>query len=142
MPAPVKLALELVVLADRDPCTERVERVHVRVDAPPADDVASGRGHDGLAAPSEQRPGKEDRGSDFTAEILVELVRRDLSSVDAHVVRPDPVRVRPDVAQEGEHRIHVPDTRDVLEVDGLVREQAAGQDRQRRVLVAGRADVT
>ena len=132
-------AFELVVLADRDPRAERVERVHVRVDATPADDVAARRGHDRLTAAGQQRPGEEDRGPNLAAQLLVQLVRRDLRCVDAHLVRARPLRVGSDVAQQRQHRVDVPDARDVLERDRLRGEHAAGEDRQRGVLVPGRA---
>ena len=46
----------------------------------------------------------------------------------------------PTPLEELEHRLDVADPRDVRERDGLVREQARGEDRQRAVLVPGGAD--
>ena len=45
-----------------------------------------------------------------------------------------------EVLQQGEHRLRVADVRDVVEDDLLVRQQAGGQQRQGRVLVAGGDD--
>ena len=45
-----------------------------------------------------------------------------------------------EVVEQLQHRLHVPDVRDVVEHDLLRRQQAAGQQRQGRVLVAGGHD--
>ena len=57
-----------------------------------------------------------------------ELVGTDLADADA------------DVVEQREHRVHVADVRDVFEDHLLVGEQACGQDRQGRVLVAAGRD--
>ena len=58
------------------------------------------------------------------------------------LVRPDPVRVRPHIVQELDHRLDVRDTRDVAKDDRLAGEEARGEDRQGTVLVAGRLNPT
>ena len=58
--------------------------------------------------------------------------------VDAHLVRADPVGLCTGTANEGEHRVHVEDSRNVSELHGLAREQRRGEDRQGGVLVPGR----
>ncbi len=50
------------------------------------------------------------------------------------------VHAHAEVGEQVEHRLHVPDARDVVQHDLLVREEAACQQRQRRVLVPGGDD--
>ena len=132
------LGAHLVPLSGLDLGAERGERVDMGVDPAPADDVSARRRHRGGAEAGEQRPREEDGCADLVAELLVELRRRHARRVDAHLVRADPVGLRAGTADEGEHRVHVEDPRDVLELDGLAREQRRGENRQRGVLVPGR----
>ena len=57
-----------------------------------------------------------------------------------NLVRPDPVGVGAEVVEELEHRLDVGDARDVAQRDGLGRQQARSENRQRPVLVSGRPD--
>ena len=50
--------------------------------------------------------------------------------------------LRADGLEELDEGLDVADARDVLEVDRLLAEQRGGDDRQRGVLVAGRADAS
>ena len=88
----------------------------------------------------EQRPGEQERASDPVGELLVDLGLRDAGSVDAHLVLALPLGLGADVGEQREHRVHVTDPRDVPEHDGLVGQQARGEDRQGSVLVPGGAD--
>src|SRR3990172_3936522 len=54
----------------------------VRVDPPPADNVAPGWGEDCLAGPRQERSGQQNRGPDAAAEVGVEVGLADLSSLD------------------------------------------------------------
>ena len=126
------LGSHLVRRSRLDLGTERGERVDVGVDAAAADDVAARRRHCGGAEPGEQRPREQDGRPDLVAELLVELRRREAGRVDAHLVRPRPVGVRPRTADEREHRVHVEDPRDVSELHGLPCEQRRGEDRAAR----------
>src|SRR5581483_10519753 len=63
----------------------------------------------------------------------------DLLRVHANVVLTRPLRLGAELLEEREHRVDVADARDVRQLDGLVGEQARGEDRQDAVLVARRA---
>ena len=56
--------------------------------------------------------------------------------VDAEVVRADPLDVGPEVGDQREHRVHVPDAGHVVQDDRLARHHTRGQDGQDAVLVA------
>ncbi len=130
--------LHLVAPADLDGRAQPLERVHVRVEPPAADHVPSGRRNHGAPAAREQRACEEDRRPDPAAELLVELVPGRVGRMDPQLAGPEALDVDADVGHELEHRLDVEDARDVRERHGLVREQAGSDDRQRRVLVAGR----
>ena len=58
----------------------------------------------------------------------------------ATVFSPRRSTLHAEVGEQGEHGLDVPDARDVVQHDLLVGEEAAGEQRQRRVLVAGGHD--
>ena len=89
----------------------------------------------------EQRAGEQERAADPVGELLVDLGLRDARRVDADLVLAQPFGLGAEVREQREHRVDVADPRDVPEHDGLVGEQAGGEDRQRAVLVPGGADV-
>ena len=62
------------------------------------------------------------------------------AGVDAHLAVLAHVDVDADADDQLDHRRDVPDDRHVAQDDGLGGQQARGHDRERRVLVAGRAD--
>ena len=64
--------------AELDLGAELGERVDVRVEAPPADDVAARRRHADRAEAREQRAGEEERRAHAAAELLVELALLDV----------------------------------------------------------------
>ena len=84
----------------------------------------------------EQRPGEQEGRAHLRAEVAVELRLAHVGGVDAHVVRADPLDVGPEVGDQGEHRVHVPDAGHVVQDDRLARHDTRGQDRQHAVLVA------
>src|SRR5205823_1712232 len=69
-----------------------------------------------------------------------ELRRHAVLGVDAEHVAPVPRDLDAERAHELDERLDVADARDVLEHHRLVREQRAGDDGQRRVLVPGGSD--
>ena len=64
----------------------------------------------------------------------------DVLRVHAHLVLARPLDLGAEVAEQLDHRLDVADPRHVRELHRLVGEQARGEDRQRAVLVAGRAE--
>ena len=112
------------------------EAVDVRVEPAPADDVAARRRDDRGACANEQRAGEQERGPHLRAELAIELRLANVGGVDADVVRADPLDVGAEVVDQREHRVDVPDARDVVEHDRLGRHDTRGQDRQHAVLVA------
>ena len=134
------LRLHLVAALDLDPRAEAFERVDVRIEPAPADHVASRRRHARPAEAREQRAGEQERRPDPLRENPIDLVGREPLRIDAHLVRPRPLRVGAGPADELEHRLDVANPRDVRERHRLVGEQAGGEDRQRAVLVPRGAD--
>ena len=116
------------------------EGVDVRVEPPAPDHVPARRRHDGAPEAREQRPGEQERRADLAAEVGVELGLRDPGAVDPHLVRPGPRRVGAEVGEQLDHHLDVADAREVRQRDLLGREHGRGEDRQRAVLVPGRAD--
>ncbi len=74
-PKPVRL--HAVDLLGADVGAKRGERVDVRVEPAPPDDVPARWRDDRLAMAGEERPGEEDGCADAAAELLVELELRD-----------------------------------------------------------------
>ena len=60
--------------------------------------------------------------------------------MDPHLVGAEPLDVGAEVVEQLDHRLDVADARHVRQRHRLVGEQARGEDRQRAVLVPGRAD--
>jgi hypothetical protein len=119
---------------------EGLERQQVRVDAAATDEVPSGQGQVDLPAPREQRPGEQHRRSDAARELSVDGRGADVGGGERQHVRVELADAHADVVQQGQHRVDVPDVGDVLDDHLLVRQQARGEDRQRRVLVAAGRD--
>jgi hypothetical protein len=122
--------------------TELGEGMDVRVEAASPDHVSARRRHRRLAEAREQRAGQQERRPDLRAERDVGRVLVDAARVDVHLVRSGPARVGAEIAEQLEHRVDVADARHVGEHDGLVGEQARGEDRQRAVLVSCGANAT
>ena len=131
------LGLELVAVAHRDRGAQLLERQEVGVDPAPADDVSAGRRERDLAEAGEQRSGQQDRGADPGAERRVERLGPHPSRVDPHQIGAGPLGRGPEIHEDREHGLDVPDARDVVELHRTVGEDGGGEDRKRRVLVAG-----
>ena len=121
---------------------EVAEGVEVRIEAAAADRVAAGRRHPDLAEAREQRAGEQERGPDPGRE----APRRPRSSptrggAEPDVVGAEPLDLDPELGQDRDLRLGVADARHVAQDDVLLGEQAGGEDRQCRVLVAGGRDL-
>ena len=136
-----QLALEVVAAVHANLGAELGQRVDVRVEPAAADHVAAGRRHLGAAEARQQRAGEQERRADAARELLVHLVGGEVGGLDAHLVRAEPVDVGAELVEQRQHRLHVEDARDVVQNDGLFRQQARGEDRQGAVLVALGPDV-
>ena len=105
------------------------ERVDVRIEAAPADDVTARRRHRRLAEAGQQWPCQQERRADARAEALVRARPRDVRRVYAHLVGRGPGDVGSEVGEQLHHRLDVADVRDVRQAHRLVAEQARGEDR-------------
>ena len=122
----------------REPGAQGTEGVEVGIEPPAADDVASRRGHLGVAEAGEQRPGEQERRPD--AGRMLAIDRRlgvDVGRAEADLVVIAPVDRDPEAAQDAQHRLDVADARDVAHDDLLGRQDRGGENRQRAVLVTG-----
>ena len=138
--APRRPAAQPVLRVDHAVGAQAAEGQQVRVDAPPPDDVAAGERQLHLAAAREQRPGQQQRRPQAAAEVGVELGGAHAVGAQGERVGALVAHADAEVVEEREHHVHVEDVGHVLEHDLLVGEQAGGQDRQGRVLVAARDD--
>ena len=130
------LGTHLVRVARLDLDAQLREAVDVRVEPAPADDVAARRRDDRGACANEQRACEQERCPHPRAQLGIELRLANVGGVDADVVRADPLDVGAEVVDQREHRVDVPDARDVVQHDRLGRHHTRGQDGQHAVLVA------
>ena len=107
---------------------ERAEGVEVRVQAPAADDVAARRGHRRGAEAGQQRPGDEEGGADALGQRRVDVGVLDPVGLQRDGVVLDPLDGDAEVGEQRQHRLGVPDARDVGEHDPLVGEQAGAPE--------------
>ena len=136
---PGRRQVEAVVELERG--TEALEREKVRVDATPADHVAARRRQRDLAAAREQRAGQQDRRANLLAQ------RRDRASPTARSSRGcaacsarSSSRRRP-VDAISSTSVSMSRMRGTFSrMTGMLGEQRRADDRQRGVLVAGRAN--
>ena len=116
----------------------RAEGIQVRVQPASADHVAAGRRHHRATEPRKQRTGEQERGPDQLGQLALDLDPVHIRGAQQHLVGPAPAHPHPDRAQDAQHRVHVPNPRHVPHHDLVLRQECAGQDRQRPVLVPGR----
>ena len=131
---------QVVARPDVDFGAELGKRVDVRIEPPPSDHVAAGRRHDRLgrsARGAAPRAGRR-RGSGSPSSPSSSCPSRS-RGVDADLVRARPLDVGAELGEQRDHRLDVADPRHVRERHRLVGEQAGREDRQRAVLVPGRA---
>ena len=134
------LRAQVVGAVDLHLDAELREGVNVGVEAPAADHVAARRRDDGTPEARQQGAGEQERGANLAAEVGIELGLRDPGAVDPDLVRPGPDGVRAEVGEELDHHLDVTDAREVRQPHLLGGEHGRGEDRQRAVLVSGRAD--
>ena len=79
--------------------------------------------------------GEEERRTDLARELGVEIRLGDAARIDAHLVRTSPLDVGPEIGEKLDHRLHVPDARDIGEAHLVRGEHTCGEDRKRAVLV-------
>ena len=130
-------ALQLDPAVALDPGAEVVEGVEVGVEAAAADEVAARRRHAGLAEARQQRPGEQERGADLLRELLVDRDVGDRRCAEPEAVVGDPVDLDPEPLEQRDLGLGIADPRHPVQEQLLLRQQAGGEDRQRRVLVAG-----
>ena len=127
-------------LVDVHPHAQSPEPVEVGVEASTTDQVAARSAHLDLARARQQRAHHQNRRSDLLAQLPRDLVHTDVgcSHADRAVFSCD---LGPQVGEDVEHGVDVPDFRDVLEHHFLVREEAGGEHRKHGVLVAAGSDL-
>jgi hypothetical protein len=86
----------------------------------------------------EERAREQERGADARRVLAVDVgLGVDAGGAEADLVLVPPLDRDADAAQHAQHRLDVPDARDVADDDLLGREDRGGQDRQGAVLVSG-----
>ena len=104
----------VVRVAGLDLDAQLPEPVDVRIEAAAADHVATGRRDDRGSRPHEEGAGEQERRAHLRAQLRVELGLANVGGVNADVVRADPLDVGAEIVDQREHRVHVPDARDVV----------------------------
>jgi hypothetical protein len=120
-----------------DAGAEILEGVEVGVEAPAADEIPARRRHPRLAEAGEQRAGEQERGADLLREILVDRDIGDRGGAEADAVIGHPGDLHPEPLEQGKLRLGVANARHPVQEQLLLGQQTGGEDRQRRVLVAG-----
>ena len=124
----------------RSPSTsgaEVLEGVEVGVEAAAADEVAARRRHPRLAEARQQRAGEQEGGADLARELLVDGRSETWPAQSRSAVVGDPGDLDPEPLEQGDLRLGVANPRHPVQEQLLLGQQAGGEDRQRRVLVAG-----
>src|SRR5207253_7291302 len=79
--------------------------------------------------------------TDLSRQILVDRAPGNATGAEPDAVVTDPGDLHPEVLEQGDLRFGVADPRHPVQQHLLLGEQAGGEDRQRRVLVAGDGDL-
>ena len=127
---------EADVPIELDAGAERTEGVQVRVQPAAPDHVAARRRQQRRAEAREQRPADEDGGADALGQGRVDVRRADGVGLEHDRVRRAPLDLHAQGLEQDDQRVAVADLRHVVEHDRVGRQQARGQQRQGRVLVA------
>src|SRR5690349_13379030 len=107
-----------------------------------SDDVAPRRRQSHFSAPREHGGSEQDRRTNLLAELRVQLTSADGRRVYAKLVALLPLGVHASGLDQLDQRLDITDARDVFERYGFFREQCGGDDWERSILVAGRANRT
>ena len=124
----------------RDGGAQLFEGQKMRIEAAPADDVATGRRQRHLAAPGEQWPRQQDRGADPRAKLGIEIGRTNFFCMDLQRIALLPFGRCADRADQFDQRLGIANAGHVLQRDRMVGEECCCDDRQRGILVARRLD--
>ena len=131
-----------VALLDVDFCTHGLQALDVLIDRPCPDGTATRQRYPRFAAACQQRAKHENRG----AHGLDHVVRREriveATSVEDEAVVAVHGHSDTHLPDQAQHRRYIVELRQIPEPQGLVRQQAGAEDRQRRILGAGNGDVT
>ena len=106
-----------------------------------ADDVAAGQAQGRLLETREQRAREQQRGPDVPGQLRIDDRLVDVRGADLRRVRIEPLHRGAEADEDLEHAGHVSDPWQIAEDDRLARQQACGDQRQCRVLVALRRDL-
>ena len=123
-----------------DGSAELFEGQEMRIEPATADDVATGRRQYHLAATRQQGAREQDRSTDPRAKFRVEVGGTNILGVNDKGVGLSPFGGRADRADQFHQRFGIANPRDVIERDGVFGQKRRGDNRQRRILVAGRLD--
>ncbi len=110
----------------------------MRIEPPAADEVPAWRWHLGPSEARQQRTSKQKRRANLLRELRLEHGRIDTGTAERQLVLAAPTHADTDPLEDLEHGIDIADSRDVPDLEHSVGQYGRGQDRQRRVLVAGR----
>ncbi len=116
--------------------THRLQGVQVHRNRPAGREVTAGGREPGRAATGEQRAEQQNRPSKAPDQPALRLVALDLPAPDAQRAGADAVDLRAEVGEQSRHHLDVADARHVGDHALFVGQQARGNQRQRRVLVA------
>ncbi len=123
-----------------DAGAHRAERIEVRVKSPATDHVTARRWHHGAVEAGQQRAREKERCPDQLGELRGHLDRVHVRGAQRHLVGASPGDLDADRRENLEHRLDVPDPRDVAHDDLILGEEAGGEDGKRPVLVPGRSE--
>ena len=138
--APKLLGLEHDALPKLTGGTERFEGENVGIEPPSANDIAARRGENGPSGARQQRRREENRGADPGAELGVERIAAHRRRVNHQRAGAGPVRRGAGGAHEPQQALDVPNARDILEGDWLIRQERGADNWQGGVLVPGGAN--
>jgi hypothetical protein len=98
--------------------------------------ISSGRCKDGPPAAREQRPEEQHRAAQAAHQRGVWFILDDIRAADPQRRAPDALNLGAKLQEQPRHHLDVPDAWNVGEHALFGRQQARGQQRQRRILVA------
>ena len=101
----------------------------MRVEAPPADDIAAGRRQRHLAAAGEQWPSQQDRGANPRAQFRIEIGGADAFGVDRQRVALEPFGRRADRPDQFDQGFGIANARNVFQRDRVFGQQGGRDDR-------------
>src|SRR6266480_3922864 len=135
--APKSADVHLDHLAVSEMGAQLLERKEMGIESSSADHIPAGRRKCDLSASRKERRREQDRRADLGAKSRIQVCWTELFGVNVERILTHPLHRRANGANELDEGLDVADPRDVFEVNGVVREQRRGNDRQRGVLVSG-----